>query len=537
MLIHARRAPATAARTIRTCVAGLVLAACLWPLPARAAADAPARRFDIEEYRVEGNTLLPPAAIEAAVYGFLGPGRTAEDVEHARAALEKLYQSRGYATVSAEVPVQRVADGVVVIHVSERRVGRLRVTGSRYFRLSDIKAGAPSLAEGRVPNLDDVKRDILALNQWPDRAITPVLKPGRAPDTVDVDLQVADHLPLHGSLELNNRQSADTTPLRVAGSLSYGDLWQRGDSATVFFQVAPQRTADALAYSASYLFHVPGSKISILASYFRSDSNVTAVGSTDVVGKGDIIGARVLIPVAADGETVQTFSVGADNKRFGQDITVSGSASKVPIEYTTLAASYQATWIGDAATTNAILGLVAGLRPLSNSNYAFQINRKDAEPSFFDVRLSADRLQELPAGLQGFARAQAQLSREPLVPNEQLSLGGLDSVRGYRESEVLGDVGGSLQLELRSPELAEKLGGTPVNNLRLHTFYDVGRSGVYLPVYPQYHDSLLSSVGAGVRVRLYDHLNGEVQGARTLQTGQVTPAGSEHFLFRVFGDF
>src|SRR5947207_12976006 len=44
-------------------------------------------RFAIDEYRVEGADELPQIEIEEAVYPFLGPGRTSDDVEKARAAL------------------------------------------------------------------------------------------------------------------------------------------------------------------------------------------------------------------------------------------------------------------------------------------------------------------------------------------------------------------------------------------------------------------------------------------------------------------
>ena len=81
------------------------------PAPARAA---PQRHFDINEFRVDGNTVLTEVEIDRAVYGFLGPDKTAADVEKARATLEAAYQAKGYPTVSAEVPQQRVADGVVV---------------------------------------------------------------------------------------------------------------------------------------------------------------------------------------------------------------------------------------------------------------------------------------------------------------------------------------------------------------------------------------------------------------------------------------
>jgi len=63
----------------------------------------------------------------------------------------------------------------------EQKVGRLRVRGSRWFSPEKIKRQAPSMAEGTVPNFNEVQRDLIALNKWPDRRITPDLKPGAAP--------------------------------------------------------------------------------------------------------------------------------------------------------------------------------------------------------------------------------------------------------------------------------------------------------------------------------------------------------------------
>jgi hypothetical protein len=54
------------------------------------------RRLYIQEYRVEGTHKLTELEVEEAVYPYLGPSRTTEDVEHARATLEKAYQDKGY---------------------------------------------------------------------------------------------------------------------------------------------------------------------------------------------------------------------------------------------------------------------------------------------------------------------------------------------------------------------------------------------------------------------------------------------------------
>src|ERR1700712_2500404 len=98
------------------CLSGLSSGHAFAQAPApQAAASAPAAdaqpRFDIMEFQVEGNSVLPDAAIEQAVTPFLGAGRRMDDVEAARAALEKTYQGGGYLTVFVDVPEQRVDGG------------------------------------------------------------------------------------------------------------------------------------------------------------------------------------------------------------------------------------------------------------------------------------------------------------------------------------------------------------------------------------------------------------------------------------------
>jgi hemolysin activation/secretion protein len=72
-------------------------------------------RFNIREFRVRGAKSLKRLPVEEVVYPYLGPGRTEADVEGARLALEKLYQSHGYQAVSVEIPPQNALSGVVVL--------------------------------------------------------------------------------------------------------------------------------------------------------------------------------------------------------------------------------------------------------------------------------------------------------------------------------------------------------------------------------------------------------------------------------------
>ncbi|NJM36660.1 MAG: ShlB/FhaC/HecB family hemolysin secretion/activation protein, partial [Akkermansiaceae bacterium] len=212
--------------------------------------------FYIREYRVEGAKRLKKLEVEEAVYPFLGPGRTPADVEQARAALEKVYHDKGFQTVSIGVPQQDPRWGVIRLEVLENKVGRLRVNGARFFLPSRIKREAPSMAEGATPDMNQVKKEIIGLNRLTDRRVTPELRAGAEAGTVDIDLNVEDERPLHGSLELNNRNSADTTGLRLNGSISYGNLFQLGHTGGLSFQVAPQDPDDALVFSGYYLARV-----------------------------------------------------------------------------------------------------------------------------------------------------------------------------------------------------------------------------------------------------------------------------------------
>ncbi|MDB5978523.1 MAG: ShlB/FhaC/HecB family hemolysin secretion/activation protein, partial [Nevskia sp.] len=303
--------------------------------------------LDILEFDVKGNTVLDEVTIDEALEPFLGPGKTLDEVDRAREALEKMYQGRGFKTVAVVIPKQTVRDGVVQLQVAEATIGHLDVIGSRYTSIDLIKAQAPSLAEGSVPDFNQVQQDLVALNQLPDRRVTPSLKAGSTPGTVDVDLVVNDHLPVSGSVEVNNRQSQSTSELRTVGSLSYDNLWQAGHSLSVSYQTAPQNPDDAQVWYASYLARFGGSPFSLLFNFVDSDSNVAAVGGSDVIGKGKVAGFRGIYTLPGTATFYDSVSFGMDYKHFKNRTSVSGTSFNTPITYFPFTLSYNALLRGE----------------------------------------------------------------------------------------------------------------------------------------------------------------------------------------------
>jgi len=505
--------------------------------------------FDIDEYRVDGADTLQQIEVEEAVYPFLGPHRSSQDVEKARAALEKSYHDKGYQTVTVSIPAQNVDTRVVILKVTEGKVGVLRVKNSRYFDLAKIKENAPSLKEGTVPNFNDVKKDIVALNQWPDRRVTPALRAGETPGTVDVDLNVEDTLPLHGSAELNNRQSPNTTPLRFYSTVHYDNLWQLGHSLSLSYQIAPERPSDTQVFSASYLARITDN-LSFLAYGLSSTSDVATVGGMNVVGPGQVVGGRAVITLPTLGDLFHTISMGLDYKHFGQTVGLGTSSFSSPVTYYPAVATYSATWQQQGALTQLNAGATFDLRGPGSKFDKFDNKRAYADTNFIHGNGDLSRTQDLPSGFQLYGKVQGQIADGPLVSSEQFSLGGLDTVRGYLESETLGDNGVAGRLELRSPDFAAFLqksliqgaaAGTPPPNVfsewRVFGFTDGGVAGIYHALSEQQSSFSLASYGVGTNFKFVDHLNGTVALAFPLISQTYTRADEPRLLFRVWGEF
>ncbi|MER2555205.1 MAG: ShlB/FhaC/HecB family hemolysin secretion/activation protein, partial [Thauera sp.] len=474
--------------------------------------------------------------VEEAVYPFLGPDRSAEDIERARAALEAVYAKKGYATVATEVPRQDVTTQVVTLRVVERPVGRLRVRGANYFLPSTVKAGVPSVAEGEVPNFNTLQEELIDLSLVPDRRVTPVLRAGVAPGTVDVEMQVEDKLPLHGSFELNNRKSANTEPLRAITSLRYDNLWQRGDSISFSYQVAPQRTADTEVFSGSYVARIPETRLSALLYGLKSESDVATVGGVGVIGNGEIIGGRILWPVTLEPGFVQSLSAGIDYKHFGEDTIFGTNVTQAPITYYPVTLGWAGNWSTETAKTDAGANVVFTFGGLGSSNDDFENKRYNADSSFILLQADASRTQTLPEDFQLFGRVQSQASGQQLINNEQFSIGGLDSVRGYLESEALGDYGASVQAEARTPSFDDLLGAW-AEELRLRNFFDFGTAGIHRPLPDQDGSYVLYSAGVGATIKLLDHFNGTLDVAVPLTDGPDTEKGHLRTSFRAWGEF
>jgi hemolysin activation/secretion protein len=503
---------------IARCAAGAFALGCCAASPSLAQ-EAPAapteaaaggdRLVDILNYRIEGNTVLPRVEVEKAVMPFLGPKRPASDVEAARAALEKAYRSRGYETVAVEIPAQDVQGGIIRMNVVELKVGRLRVTNARHYSPEAIRDDVPALAEGKVPNYREVSQQIATVNKAGGRMVSPTLRAGDTPGTVDVDLQVEDESPVHGSLELNDRNSSRTKRLRASASLRYANLFHLGHSLSLQAQTTPTKPGQSWALSGSYVAPL-GDGVSVLGYGVHSNSDIAAIGGIGVLGSGDIFGLRGLYSFTTGSPTAPTVHqliAGIDYKSFRENLVLGADTAATPIDYVPATFQYSIAQNRADHEFSLSVGVNAGLRGLGSTDRQFRNKRFNSSASWMSLRGDIAYSWKLPGDWTVRNSLSGQIASGPLISNEQFSAGGLDSVRGYYESQQLGDDGFSTQLQVDTPSLAPR-NDRWLNDLRLFAFTDAAKLYVRDPLSSQSGSARLVSVGGGFRYRMLGHLNG-----------------------------
>lgn len=366
---------------------------------------------------------------------------------------------------------------------------------------------------------------------------------------MDVDLNVKDTLPLHGSLELNNRYSEDSPTLRLNGSISYDNLWQLAQSAGGSFQIAPQNVGKVNVYTGFYSIPFPNvDTLSFTLQGTKQDSNVSSLGAFDSVGKGDIFALNTNIRLPTVGDYFQNFTFGIAYKKFFQDTAIDPTATnplvtveQTPTKYLPLTFDYSGTVVGRNFLTDLDLQVVLNIRGIGSSPSELDLNRFGAQGNFIYLRGDVAQTEDLPHDFQLFAKVAGQVADSPLINSEQFPLGGLDTVRGYLESEVLGDDAVVGNIEFRFPSLLgwikSKSEVQPGDDWRVYAFMDAASAYDTDTLPEQTARFSLASYGGGTRMTLFNHFNGSLDLAVPLFSQSITKAQHPFVTFRVWTDF
>ena len=542
--------------------------------------------FAIKGYMVEGNSILTEEEITFVLQPYTGPEKTSETVNQARDALERFYHHQGYPTVIVNIPLQTLDSDMVKLQVMESKIGKVRVTGNKYFTMKRLRRSLPAILTGRILYLPQFERELNRLNRNRHIKVAPVLSPGKEYGTIDVELKVKDKLPFHGSVELNNYAGHNTTDLRSSIKLTYDNFWQRDHSLSLQFQTSPQDMEEVCVFAGSYLMGSwlnPDHLTAIYGVVSDSETSLVELGSLmNMVSKGNILGLRYIIPLTPRGDYYHSLTLGIDYKDFddttdfsssqseaspsegdaGSGITTAGDDESADestkdvkaIDYLPLSIDYSGNFSDPWGQNRFSLGITTALRGIVSHQEEFDEKRPTAlqaasgekvigkaRADFMIFTSSISREQKLWDYGAIYGKINIQQANMPLIANEQFYAGGVNSVRGYKESEVTGDSGMSGTMEIRLPD------GGPVVENRLHSgvslslqpylFYEAATLSVKQPSAGQKSGFTLQGIGGGIRGHISRFFHYQLDVGCPLVRTDDTGSGDLRFYFKVSGEF
>jgi hemolysin activation/secretion protein len=137
-------------------------------------------RIFIKKINVIGVTLLSQKEIEEIITPFENKELTLRQLQRIADLITDSYRQKGYITSRAYLPPQKIEEGILEIRVLEGITGDLEIKGNRYFKNSLFEKKI-TLKKGEPFNYNVLKRNLVEINEHPDRTARAVLVPGKEP--------------------------------------------------------------------------------------------------------------------------------------------------------------------------------------------------------------------------------------------------------------------------------------------------------------------------------------------------------------------
>lgn len=499
---------------------------------ARAESETPAAeagpRFDIRRFVFEGATRVPLERLQSATQPHAGPQRSFADVQRALEAIERLYAQFGYGATRVVLPEQEVEHGEVRFRIVEATLGRVIVEGNRFFSEASVRASLPALRPGEAPNLADLARNLRLANESPSRQATVVLRATESEATVDALVRVADEDPVKGSLTLDSSGTRKTGRLRTGFGLQHANAFGLDHIATLQFITAPyadadpqydktrwslQPSKDVQIFGASYRIPLYRSGDSIDVNWAYSNVSTGQVAGFAITGVGGVGGVRYTKNLDRIGDYEHRWSASVDLRAYNnKGIRAAGTTTQVIPDITVhpLSLQYAGSLRGASGETAFAVGFSRNLPGgRDGGGAAFCESRsmtvsgsghfECASAKFRIGRWSVSHGVALGGDWQGRLAMNGQFTRDMLVPGEQFGIGGVDSVRGFREREVTSDSGYRGSVEAWSPDFG-RWASLESARARVVFFLDWGGVKRNRPGAAEMHGQHIAAYGAGLRL-------------------------------------
>jgi len=473
-----------------------------------------APRLLVREFQFEGNHAFSAAELSQVTGSYTNRELSSEELEQARRAVSLFYIQHGYVNSGALLPDQNPTNGIIRIQIVEGVLTGIELSGNQWLRDSYINSRLQRWAAPPL-NLNNMQEGLQLLRQNPNvKQINAELKPGTAPGEALLDVRVVDQQPFQFGLEADNHRPPSVGAEQIWAVASDQNLTGYGDRLDFRYGIA-NAGADGIEFSewdnmeGSYVLPVTRyeTTLGVHASRLNSSLVEPTFLSLDIESLTSSYGVIVRQPLYQTANREFALALGFDYRKNESSLLglpFSLSPGAVNGETVVSVLRFSQEWLDRGA--NHVLAL--------RSTFNFGMDMLDAtddgiasnpDAKFFSWLGQAQYVQRLfNTQNELVLRVTGQYTDEPLLSLEQFSVGGIDTVRGYLENQLVRDRGIVTSVEFRVPIYFNKAGAGIV---KLAPFFDYGGAWNIDDSTPP---NTLASVGIGLLVTPNDHFSAQI---------------------------
>lgn len=413
--------------------------------------------FEVKEFKLEGNTVLEEEELKAILKNYRDRSLTFADLLELETKLTKLYTSNGYINSGVVIPSQNVSQGVVTIQAIEGRVEEINVNVNGRLKESYIRSRLSRGTKSPL-NIEELQEalQLLQLNPLVE-SLNAELSVGLSRDRWALDVDVNQGNAFDPVLFVNNSRTPSVGSVQRGLELNHNNVLGYADRFSFVFK----NTDGSNDFDTSYTIPVNSLDGTVGLRYRYVDSDIIEgdFDDLDIESQTDEIELTLRQPVflSANSESTQELALGLEFSRQSNEVSLQDEpfpelspGADENGETKISALRFFQDW-----TRRTRKDVLAARSQFSLGLDIFDatVNEGDPDGEFVSWRGQVQWLRQLASSsnINLLLRSDIQLSGDDLVPLERFSLGGVDSVRGYRQDALLGDSGLFVSAEVRIP--------------------------------------------------------------------------------------
>lgn len=453
-------------------------------------ADTSEISFQATSIEVIGNTVLEDQIAEQ-VDCYLGREIRLSDLFNLRSRITKLYLDAGYLTSGAFIPNnQDLTNGMVQVQVVEGEIEELQINGLRRLRQGYVRDRLER-AVATPLNQRDLERGLQLLQLDPVLSrVNAELTAGNGPgkSLLILDLEEADTFAL--SLSADNYRSPSIGSEGANIGLGVSHPLGLGDNLTLSYGI----TEGLDLYDISYSIPVNARDGTVRFRASNSDSEIVQDAFRDVGIRSETttLSAGFRQPLVRTPSEEFALGLDFDWKRSRSfildDIPFSFSLGPEEGRSQVSALRFYQDWVKRSQSR-----VLAARSQFSVGLDVFDatVNDSGIDGRFFSWLGQFQWIEQVSPRFLVLTRVGAQLTPDALLPIERFSLGGISTVRGYSQNQLVTDNAVTGSVELRIPVTKDP------NKLQLTPFLEAGVG--WNNQIPDPDPSFLASLGLGMR--------------------------------------